>query len=351
MAALQVTHAQQNELPTSGNVGINTTNPTEALDVRGGARIDSNITIGDTIKARGAQISEDLTVSGNTLLKSNAEVVQDFSVGGKSTFGNAKIAGTLTLPNVPTSSSMDGTGILILKSDGTIEKGVASAYSEMSYTKQCLSVNGIVSNPTWRNGDNRIFTNCPEVNVGINTDNPQYKLHVRGTGYFGGSIIAGNALPNYATLATFEGLRTANTTTPFMRLAVRKTDGTDELRFKVEANGNVYCTKLMIRLADSIPVPDFVFKPTYKLMPLSEVKSFVYTNSHLPNIPSEAEIRESGLSVDDMQLKLLEKVEELTLYMIELDEKNQMQEKDNAAMKAELERLKLQLSISTTPKQ
>ena len=62
---------------------------------------------------------------------------------------------------------------------------------------------------------------------------------------------------------------------------------------------------------------DFVFKPNYKLMPLDELESFIKTNNHLPNIPSEAEVKADGINIAEMNAKLLQKVEELTLYVIE----------------------------------
>jgi hypothetical protein len=62
---------------------------------------------------------------------------------------------------------------------------------------------------------------------------------------------------------------------------------------------------------------DFVFKPDYKLMPLNELESFIKENNHLPNIPTEAEVKADGINVAEMNAKLLQKVEELTLYVIE----------------------------------
>jgi hypothetical protein len=109
-------------------------------------------------------------------------------------------------------------------------------------------------------------------------------------------------------------------------IQLRKGTNEKSTVFLVNNDGGLYCTSARVRLKEEIPVPDFVFKPDYELMPLSEVKKFVQTNSHLPNIPSEKEIREDGLSLEEMQLKLLQKVEELTLYVIELDEKNKVLE-------------------------
>lgn len=68
---------------------------------------------------------------------------------------------------------------------------------------------------------------------------------------------------------------------------------------------------------------DFVFNPEYKLMPLNELESFIKENNHLPNIPTEAEVKTNGINVAEMNAKLLEKVEELTLYVIQLKKENE----------------------------
>ncbi len=62
--------------------------------------------------------------------------------------------------------------------------------------------------------------------------------------------------------------------------------------------------------------PDYVFKNDYKLMPLSELKAFVLENHHLPEVASETEIANKGLNMTEMQMSLLKKVEELTLYTL-----------------------------------
>ena len=61
---------------------------------------------------------------------------------------------------------------------------------------------------------------------------------------------------------------------------------------------------------------DFVFEPDYKLMPLYEVEAFVQREKHLPGVASAEEITAEGLNMTLMQMKLLEKVEELTLHAI-----------------------------------
>ena len=62
---------------------------------------------------------------------------------------------------------------------------------------------------------------------------------------------------------------------------------------------------------------DFVFEPDYKLMSLADLETFIKTNKHLPEIPTTAEVKENGIAVGEMNAKLLQKIEELTLYIIE----------------------------------
>ena len=77
---------------------------------------------------------------------------------------------------------------------------------------------------------------------------------------------------------------------------------------------------------------DYVFRPDYPLRPLSEVSAYIQTNRHLPDIPTEAEVKEKGVSLGDMQAKLLAKVEELTLHLIQ-------QERDNQELRERLAQL------------
>ncbi|MGH7453858.1 MAG: TMF family protein, partial [bacterium] len=60
---------------------------------------------------------------------------------------------------------------------------------------------------------------------------------------------------------------------------------------------------------------------------LEEVEQYIKTNKHLPGIPSEKEVAENGVSLGEMQAKLLQKIEELTLYMIELKKENDLLQK------------------------
>jgi hypothetical protein len=76
---------------------------------------------------------------------------------------------------------------------------------------------------------------------------------------------------------------------------------------------------------------DFVFDESYKLKALSETEAFVKSEKHLPGIPSAKEVAENGISVGEMQAKLLAKIEELTLHQIAQEKKLQAQDEKIAA--------------------
>ncbi|MDP4209195.1 MAG: hypothetical protein Q8928_10315 [Bacteroidota bacterium] len=89
----------------------------------------------------------------------------------------------------------------------------------------------------------------------------------------------------------------------------------------LDVNGTVHAREVKVDLNNW---SDFVFKPDYKLKPLKELESYVKENHHLPEIPSEAEIVQNGVNIGVTQKKLLQKIEELTLYTI--DQQKQIEE-------------------------
>lgn len=92
---------------------------------------------------------------------------------------------------------------------------------------------------------------------------------------------------------------------------------------KFEVNGIIRAKEVKI---EATGWADFVFAENYKLPTLAEVEKHIKEHKHLPNIPSEAEVTENGISVGEMQAKLLQKIEELTLYVIEQNKKIEKQQ-------------------------
>lgn len=86
--------------------------------------------------------------------------------------------------------------------------------------------------------------------------------------------------------------------------------------YKLAVDGKAICTELVVRLVPNWP--DYVFAKNYKLRELDEVEDFIKKNNHLPGIPSAKTIEKNGLGLGEMQKLQMEKIEELTLYIIDL---------------------------------
>ena len=91
---------------------------------------------------------------------------------------------------------------------------------------------------------------------------------------------------------------------------------------------------------DQVSWADHVFKPEYKLRPLAEVESFIRRNNHLPEVPSEKEVKENGVDLGENQVTLLKKIEELTLYLIDQNKEIKVQNKRIEQLEKELDALK-----------
>jgi hypothetical protein len=98
------------------------------------------------------------------------------------------------------------------------------------------------------------------------------------------------------------------------------------VNFRVKSTGYVYARDITVQ---ATAFPDYVFANTYKLMPLAEVNAFIQKNSRLPEMPSAAEVEKDGMSVSQVNTLLVKKVEELTLYVIQLqDQVTKLQSKN-----------------------
>jgi hypothetical protein len=109
-------------------------------------------------------------------------------------------------------------------------------------------------------------------------------------------------------------------------------DSTDT-DLKLAVNGNIYAKKLKVTQNGW---PDYVFHHQYSLPSLKEIEEFIQRNKHLPDVPPANEIEKNGLDVGDNQAVLLRKIEELTLYLIELNKKMDKLTEENEILKKKL---------------
>lgn len=123
---------------------------------------------------------------------------------------------------------------------------------------------------------------------------------------------------------------------------------------KLTVNGNIHAEEVKVDL--SVPGPDYVFKDGYDLKSLEEVQNYIKENGHLPNIPSAREMEENGIELGSMDMKLLEKIEELTLYILKQQEslkevlrQNKLQQKEMDMLKKQNEKIQiLEILINKT---
>jgi hypothetical protein len=132
-----------------------------------------------------------------------------------------------------------------------------------------------------------------------------------------GNVSAGNSGGKVVFQTTPTG-----TTALATRMTIRENGfvgiGTENPQSLLAVNGKVSAKEVEVTLSGW---SDFVFASDYTLRPLSEVESFINTNKHLPDVPSEAQVLENGMNVGEMSATLLQKIEELTLYIIDLNKR------------------------------
>jgi hypothetical protein len=174
--------------------------------------------------------------------------------------------------------------------------------------------------------------------IGIGTASPSASLHVRRTNNTAQILVQDtgtasqdllvlqNAGPaRFALNNTAGSLWRFNSASDGLRVA---RDGSATVALTLDNAENLTIQGDIMSNGTTV-VPDYVFEPDYQLMPIDELAAFIEREKHLPNVPSAKEVKETGgVNMTEMQMKLLEKVEELTLYTLEQEKTiNELQER------------------------
>ncbi len=192
--------------------------------------------------------------------------------------------------------------------------------------------------------------------VGIGTTAPQRNLHIAGpnAGIYLDSTGGQSSLQFaeagaqkwnfYKTGSATNDLSFHNGTTDVLYLQ-RSTGnvgiGTTAPPYKLAVKGTIGAQEVIVTATSGWS--DYVFNPGYRASPLSEVEKYIDKNHHLPGIPSAEEVAQDGLNIGDMQAKLLAKIEELTLHMIDEEKHNRQVEEENQDLRRRMESLETEL--------
>ncbi len=284
-------------LNNDGNVGIGTSNPTSRLSVAGNTNV-----IGQVIS----------NTSGHGLVQTDGTT----SVGTY-TDGTAGWIGTNSNHPLYFYTS-NGWESMTITTGGNVGIGTSAPNEKLT-----------VAGTTGLYG-NSLF--CPNqsgangtVSIGTPTIFPNSMLNVKSNLQYGAFIDA----PNSSTAALqVEGLTRLNGE---VGIGIAPSSV-----YSLAVGGKIICTELRVQ---ATPFPDYVFDASYNLKPLEEVEQHILAHHRLPNMPPATEVESDGMNVGGVQLKLVEKVEELTLYLLQ-------QQKELKAQKQEIEQLRTQLNTS-----
>lgn len=258
----------------SGNIGIGISNPVSRFHI--GTGNDASATLHGYLMM-GSQNGENLVLDNNEILARNNGVVSTLFLardGSKVQLGNGT-EGTGTKLHITSGNDVGLPNNL----SGFLMMGTQTG-SNMVLDNNEIQVrnNGAGTHLYLQNGGGNVF-------IGDATNfNNAHRLGVDGNAVFTGNVRIG-------TTATPSGYRLA-------------------------VDGKMICTELLVRLVSNWP--DYVFNKNYKLPGLHEVEDFISKYNHLPGIPSAKELEKNGLNIGEMQKLQMEKIEELTIYIIEL---------------------------------
>ena len=173
-----------------------------------------------------------------------------------------------------------------------------------------IILNAISGKILFKNSTTTNLTMLPNGNLGIGTTNPMAKLQILATNDATGFLLEHSSTVDWGYAFAVKVNR--NYTKAFTILT------NDNEVFGIYGNGDVKTKKIY---AESVEVrpdvwADYVFDEDYILMNLIDVSKYIEINKHLPNVPSEDVIKKSGYDLNEMDVILLQKIEELTLYII-----------------------------------
>lgn len=264
----------------------------------------------------------------NLAFGSGTSVVSDPTANGGNAIFRASAAGSSNMWWGPYVHLQGGSYLIQFRlkvasntlSSSLLNLDVVDNYGATSYGLLSISPNMFRNSNEWQ-----VFTIPVQI-----PDNNNY-IEIRGLGFQGGitdvsldyiNIMPGDARGLYSNEYTVTGNGAVGINTNYIPSG-----------YQLAVNGTAIFTQAYVQLRSTWP--DYVFKKDYQLKPLSEVKSYIEQNQHLPDIPAASTVEKDGINLGEMNKALLKKVEELTLYLIQKD--NEIKDIKNELFKQQTE--------------
>jgi hypothetical protein len=386
MAILVMQHVRsQNSFPATGNVAIGTTSANALLSVGAGSSVPSNthlwITGGKTLRfgsidgdgGYGSYLKPNLDAGGYGMLTFGARTAgSDYDLltingnnGGNVGIGTTTPRSKLWLQNTVSAGADNYTLTLVNTTTAADSRsGMRFWVNEANTGGAAISVandnagGGNIRFHTITSESTRMSILASNGNVGIGTTNPGSRLWLQNAVSAGSDNYMLN-LENPTTVGDARsGIRfwvnsensagatinvsndnasggnirfnTITAGTESTRVSILSSNGnmgigTVSPTEKLSVNGNIIARKIRITQTGW---SDYVFDKDYQLRPIASLESFISRNKHLPDMPSAKEVEANGISVGDTQALLLKKIEELSLYIIDLNKRIQSLEKE-----------------------
>jgi hypothetical protein len=315
IAMLSYCSYAQNTFPSTGNVWIGTTSPNAPFHVYAGS--SNSITTG--LKLQGG---EGGTSSGSSLLFSSSYSVTDYQTGKISAITTGWGVDYKSDLAFYSNTGVNGTNLtekMRITSSGNVGIGTTSPLAT-------LDVNGNQR----LNGD-----------LTFAADQTGYLIHALGNG--GAIRIRSNITTASDRNVQFGAIDNNGIWSSYMIVDQGGNVGIGTISpdSKLAVNGTIHSKEVKVDLTSW---PDYVFKPTYKLPLLSDIKNYITKNQHLPDMPSATEVEKSGINLGDIVRIQTKKIEELTLYLIKKDEQISDQGKQLADQQKINQRLQGQIN-------